>query len=66
MKNVKRIALALVCVLMVGILGGCGSKFDAQAYLNALLDASYKNDSTAFVEMKIGTAEEAEIGRAHV
>lgn len=59
MKKLKKVALALVCVMMIGVLGGCGSKFDAQAYLNALLDASYKNDSTAFVNMKIGTAEEA-------
>ncbi len=59
MKKLKKIALALVCVMMIGVLGGCGAKFDAQAYLNALLDASYKNDSTAFVNMKIGTAEEA-------
>ena len=59
MKKLKKIALALVCVMMIGVLGGCGVKFDAQAYLNALLDASYKNDSTAFVNMKIGTAEEA-------
>ena len=59
MKKFKKIALALVCVLMVSMLGGCAAKFDAQAYLTALLDASYKNDSKAFVEMKIGTAEEA-------
>lgn len=61
MKKVKRIALALalVCVMLVGVLGGCGAKFDAKGYLNALLDASYKGDSKAFVDMKIGTADEA-------
>lgn len=59
MKNMKKIIVALVCVMMLGVLGGCGAKFDAQAYVTALLDASYKNDSTKFVEMKIGTAEEA-------
>ena len=59
MKKVKKIALLLVGVLLVGMLGGCGSKFDAQAYVKALLDASYKNDSAAFVSTKVGTAEEA-------
>ena len=61
MKNMKKIIVALVCVMMLGVLGGCGVKFDAQDYVTALLDASYKNDSTKFVEMKIGTAEEAEV-----
>ena len=59
MKKVKRIALALVCVLVIGVLSGCGSKFDAKAYMEAMLDASYKNDPTKFVDMKIGTKEEA-------
>lgn len=59
MKKVKKIALALVCVLLVGALCGCGAKFDASGYLGALLDNSYKGDSKAFVDTKIGTAEEA-------
>ena len=59
MKKLKKIALLLVGVLMVGMLAGCGQKFDAQAYVKALLDASYKNDSAAFVSTKVGTAEEA-------
>ena len=44
--------------MMAGMLAGC-AKFDASAYLAALLDNSYKNDSTALVELGIGTAEEA-------
>lgn len=59
MKHVKKIALALVCVMLVGILGGCGAKFDAAAYLQATLDNSYKNDSSGLVKLKLGTAEEA-------
>lgn len=59
MKHVKKIALALVCVMMVGILGGCGAKFDAAAYLKATLDNSYKNDSSGLVKLKLGSAEEA-------
>ncbi len=58
-KLVRKIALVLSCIMMMGLLGGCGEKFDASAYLKALLDNSYKNDSTAIVEMEIATAEEA-------
>lgn len=57
-KVLRKIALVLSCVMMMGLLGGCAS-FDASAYLAALLDNSYKNDSAALVEMGIATAEEA-------
>lgn len=59
MKKVKKVALLLVCVLVVGVLGGCGNKFDARAYLQAMLDLSYKNDTAEFMDLKLGTAEEA-------
>ena len=55
----KKLSIIVACLLMVSILGGCGSKFDASGYVKALLDNSYKNDSTQFVSMKIGTADEA-------
>lgn len=55
----KKLAMMLACVMTVGLLGGCGSSFDAAAYTKALLDNSYKNDSTQFVNTKVGTAEEA-------
>ena len=49
-----------VCVIICGImLTACGKKLDAQGYLQAMLDLSYKGDSTAYVEMELGTAEEA-------
>ena len=57
-KMMKKIALIMSCVMMTGMLAGC-AKFDASAYLAALLDNSYKNDSTALVELGIGTEEEA-------
>lgn len=57
-KFTKNIALVLACVMLMGLLGGCGS-FDASAYLNALLDNFYKNDSTAMVKQDIATEEEA-------
>ena len=59
MKRRRKILCAFLCVLLVSLLGGCGTTFDASGYLKALLDNSYKNDSTAFVEMKIGSANEA-------
>lgn len=60
MKNLRKIVLMLLCVLTVGLMGGCTSGTDVQSYLQALLDASYKNDSKIFVEIKLGTAEEAQ------
>ncbi len=58
MKKMRKAAILLAAMLLATVLGGCGS-FDASGYIKALLDNSYKNDSTAFVEQKIGTAEEA-------
>lgn len=58
MKTMKKISLLLAAVLAATMLVGCGS-FDASGYIKALLDNSYKNDSTAFVEQKVGTAEQA-------
>lgn len=58
--NKRRIKLILMCISMIVLMAGCGKKFDAGAYLSALLDNSYKNDSKAFVSQKIGTKEEAQ------
>lgn len=55
----KKFSVFVACLTMVGLLAGCGSKFDAAGYTKALLDNAYKNDSTQYVKMKIGTAEEA-------
>lgn len=55
----KKFTAMLTAVLMTGLLAACGQKFDAAGYTKALLDNSYKNDSTAFVEMELGTEEEA-------
>lgn len=60
MKRMKRVALLLVAVMLVSVLGGCGNSFDASAYMKAVLDNSYKNDSSGFVKLKVGTKEEAE------
>lgn len=57
MRKTKKIAL--VCMLIMCMLCGCGARVNASGYLQAILDNGYKNDSKAFVEMKLGTAEEA-------
>lgn len=57
-KMMKKLALVMSCVMMAGMLAGC-AKFDASAYLQALLDNSYKNDPTALVDLGMATAEEA-------
>lgn len=57
-KSVRKMSVLLVCVMVVSLFSGC-AKFDPSAYVKALLDNAYLNDSTAFVEQKIGTAEEA-------
>ncbi len=61
MKKLKMMVLILMSAFFLISLSGCGTTFDASGYLNALLDNSYKNDSTAFVQMKIGSAEEATV-----
>lgn len=59
MKNVKKIFLPLLATLAV-LSAGCGKQFDASNYVKALMDNSYKNDSTTLVEQKVGTKEQAE------
>ncbi|MDD6481103.1 MAG: hypothetical protein PUF65_02330 [Lachnospiraceae bacterium] len=59
MRMKKSISLLAVCLLVVGILTGCGTKFDAGKYVQAQLDNSFKNDSSLIVEQKIAEADEA-------
>lgn len=58
MKTIRKFSLLLVSLLAVTMLAACGS-FDASGYIKALLDNSYKNDPTAFVEQKVGNEEQA-------
>lgn len=61
MKVIRRTAAVLLAAaIAVMSVAGCGASFDASAYLKAILDNSYKHDSTALVEQKLGTKEEAE------
>lgn len=60
MKKMRKAVVFLAVVMVATMLGGCGGSFDAGKYIKALLDNSYKGDSAAFVEEKVGTKEQAE------
>ena len=59
MRMKKSISLAAICMLVISMLAGCGTKFDASKYVQAQLDNSFKNDSSLIVEQKNASAEEA-------
>ncbi len=59
----NKLSVMLLGVMLTAFLGGCGDSPDMAGYVSAILDNTYKNDSTKFVSMKIGTAEQAE--KAH-
>lgn len=59
-KGITKILFVLIGVLVLGTVSGCTSDKSVRTYLQALLDTSYKNDSKAFVEIKLGTEEEAQ------
>lgn len=59
MKNVRRGILLVLSVVTLLMLTACG-KFDAGAYVKALMDNSFKNDSSGFVKEGLGTKKEAE------
>ena len=56
----KKIISILLCIVITASLTGCTSDNEVQRYLQALLDASYKNDPTLFVDMKLGSEKEAQ------
>lgn len=49
-KRKKRLAVAIVILNVFMMLGGC-SRFDAVAYTQAVLDASYKNQTEHYIEL---------------
>ncbi len=56
----KKITISILLVLVMSILAGCGMKEeDAKAYVQASLDASYKGEFDAFVEITDSTPEGA-------
>ena len=59
MKSImKKMSMILVGVLLISTFTAC-AKFDASAYVKAILDNSYYNDATGILEQEVGTAEEA-------
>lgn len=59
-KNYQKIIFLLISIVAVSTLSGCTSDKKVKNYLQALLDASYKNDAAIFVDMKLGSEEEAQ------
>ncbi len=60
MTAVKTKTAAAALSIMLGIMiTACAPKLDAKAYLQAMLDLSYKGDFSQYVEMELGTEEDA-------
>lgn len=57
-RMMKKMSALFAGVLLISTLAAC-SKFDASAYVKAILDNSYYNDPSGIVEQGIGTEEEA-------
>lgn len=58
-KIKTKIKAIMICAGLCCLLTACGKKLDAQGYLQAMLDLSYKGDAAAYVDMELGTAEQA-------
>lgn len=56
----KVFCAGLVIWMCIGLMAGCGKKFDAQGYVKACLDALYLREYDAYAQMLEITAEEAE------
>lgn len=61
MRTKKKSLLALILVLVMVLLSGCGgmSKDDAKAYTQAVLDAQYKGEFKEYMEQTDSTEKEA-------
>ncbi len=57
--KIEKISMILLCIMLTTFLSGCGNSPDMAGYISAILDNTFKNDSTKFVSMEIGTAEQA-------
>lgn len=65
MNQIIKIKAVISGIILCSLLTACGAKLDARAYLQAMLDLSYKGDFAAYVEMKLGTSEEASVLYEH-
>lgn len=60
MKRQKKImAVLMVALMFASISTGCGKKFDAKAYMQEYLNASYKQQFTEFCKLSEQTEDEA-------
>ncbi|WP_251391749.1 hypothetical protein [Mediterraneibacter agrestimuris] len=58
MRN-KKLRAAVIMAMVCMMFGGC-SRFDAGVYTQAVLDASYKNQTESYIELTETTKEDAE------
>lgn len=59
-RGKKTFCFGLVICMCVGLMTGCGKKFDAEGYVQACLDALYLRQYGAYAQMLEITEEEAE------
>lgn len=60
-KDAKKIFCAgLILWMCIGLITGCGKRFDAQGYVQACLDALYLGEYDAYAQMLDMTVDEAE------
>lgn len=59
MKGKLKRKAAFIGITLCALLTACGTRLDMQSYLQAMLDLSYKGDTTDYVNLELGTAEEA-------
>ena len=60
MSKKRKISAILLTAMTLLLLGGCGKKFDAAGYTQALLDVSYKNETDKYIELTGSSKEAAE------
>lgn len=56
----KKLAVLVVMVLSVAMIGGCGSKFDAGAYVQSVLDLTTKGETADYEKLTESSKEDAE------
>lgn len=57
-KRKALFGLLLLCLVLTGVLSGCGSEFDARGYTKALLDLNFQGETTGALEYVDGVSKE--------
>lgn len=60
MKKMRKITMAVLLVLTMGLLSACGKKFDASGYVKSVMDASYKGEFKEYCKLTNSKEDEAE------